>query len=84
MEDWFHSILQHLYYTYPLDHTWHNINSYLTGSLDIKSDKPEHMVSLGAIISILKENEYIDGNFQPLVGQERRNNIIGVFILPTI
>lgn len=78
MEDWFHAILEHLYKTYPLDHSFHNINDFLITDLNVDSKIPNHLHRLSAVISILKQKGYIDGNPQPAKYQEARGNVIGV------
>lgn len=78
MQDWFHDILNHLYYSYPLDHTWRDLNSYLINDLHVEPTHPGHMICLSAILYILKEKEYIDGIPQPPPNEIGRGNVIGV------
>ncbi|HEY8659641.1 MAG TPA: hypothetical protein VIL78_11425, partial [Hanamia sp.] len=78
MKDWFHAILEHLYKTYPLDHSFHNINDFLITDLNVDSKIPNHLHRLSAVISILKQKGYIDGNPQPAKYHEARGNVIGV------
>jgi hypothetical protein len=78
MQDWFHDILNHLYYSYPLDHTWRDINNYLINDLHVQPTHPGHMISLSAILHVLREKGYIDGFPQPPATEIRRGNVIGV------
>lgn len=81
MEDWFHAILEHLYRTYPLDHSFHNINEFLQSVLNIDNVNGNTLHQLSAILSILREKKYIDGLPQVKNQTElTRGQVIGVCV----
>src|SRR6185312_12927252 len=81
MRDWFHAILEHLYNTFPLDHSFHNINDFLQTELNIDNVNGNTLHQLSAILSILRDKKYIDGLPQVKNQSElTRGQVIGLYM----
>ncbi len=81
MKDWFHAILEHLYKSYPLDHSFHNINDFLQRDLNIDNVNGNSLHQLSAILFILKEKKYIEGLPQVKNQLElTRDQVIGLYV----
>ncbi len=82
MIDWFHLILEHLYYNYPLDNNLVEMNDFFKKQFNIQIEDTSGLTMLRKIIDSLKDKGYILSSFEsfdnkvtPILGASNGNYI---------